>query len=60
MVPWSKSDSRRFTHSANTPKRQRAWSEIADKNLRKGYSEASAIRIANAAVKHVGKGRKKS
>lgn len=54
-MPWSSKDAKRHTKAASSPKRKRAWSEIANKALKSGYSEGSAIRIANTAVKKVKK-----
>lgn len=57
-MPWSSKDSSRHTHAAKTPKQKRAWAEVSNKVLKSGGSEGKAIRIANAAVKQVGKGKK--
>lgn len=50
-MPWSPADAKSKTHSADTAKKKRMWSDIANKLLAKGASEASAIKQANAAVK---------
>jgi hypothetical protein len=42
---------------ASTPKRQRQWSEIANKLLESGASEGSAIRQANGVVRRHSDGR---
>jgi uncharacterized protein YdaT len=52
-MPWKASEASSKTKKANTPKRKRAWRKIANKSLKSGYSEASAIRIANAAIHKV-------
>lgn len=56
-MPWTAKDAKRHTKKANTPAKRRKWSKIANSALRKGSSEGSAIRQANAAVK--GKRRRK-
>lgn len=50
-MPWSPEDARKKTRAANTPKKQRQWAHVADSALKRGASEGSAIRQANAAVK---------
>ncbi len=50
-MPWSPKDATGKTHAADTAKKKRMWAEIANSLLKKGASEASAIRQANAVVK---------
>lgn len=48
-MPWTSSDSSRHKKGLNQTQ-SRAWAEIADKARSSGKSDASAIRIANAAA----------
>lgn len=50
-MPWTPSSSIRFTKKARSKKKKRQWSSTANAVLRRGGSEGSAVRIANAAVK---------
>jgi uncharacterized protein YdaT len=56
-MPWTPKDAKRKTKKASTPKRQRQWSEIANKLLESGASEGSAIRQANGVVRRHSDGR---
>jgi hypothetical protein len=61
-MPWKPSDSKKHTHKADTPTRQRQWADVANSALKGGASEGSAVRQANAAVnkaRRSGSGRKK-
>lgn len=64
-MPWDPGDAKRHTKKATPGKKSRQWSDVADSALKRGQSEGSAIRQANAVVggtaKHGGKkiGRKK-
>lgn len=59
-MPWSPSDGpARHTHKANTPKKKRQWAEVANSALKRGASEGSAVRQANAVVARNRGGRKK-
>lgn len=49
-MPWTAKDATRFTHKANTPRKKRQFSHVANSMLRRGASEGSAIRAANAVV----------
>jgi uncharacterized protein YdaT len=49
-MPWKSKDAQRHTHKANTPKRRRQWAHVANSALRRGLSERSAIRMADAAI----------
>jgi hypothetical protein len=51
MSPWEPSDSKRHTKKADTPKRKRQWSAVANSALASGKSEGTAVRMANAVVK---------
>lgn len=50
-MPWSASDALKHTHKADTPEKQKRWAEIANAAKEKGDTDASAIRIANAAIR---------
>ena len=49
-MPWAADDAERHTKKADTAKRQRMWSEIANSVLTDTGDEGRAIREANAAV----------
>ena len=49
-MPWATDDAERDTKKANSPKRQRMWSEIANSVLTDTGDEGRAIREANAMV----------
>ena len=50
-MPWGPGDAKRHTKKATSPKAQRQWADVADSALKRGQSEGSAIRQANAVVK---------
>lgn len=50
-MPWPPSSASRHTRKANTPSKRRQWSHVANSMLRRGASEGSAVRAANAVVK---------
>ena len=50
-MPWKPSAAKRHTKKATTPKKKRQWSKVANSMLKRGASEGSAVRAANAAVK---------
>jgi hypothetical protein len=49
-MPWKSSDAKRHTKKADTPKKQKQWSDVADSALSRGASEGSAIRQANSFI----------
>lgn len=51
-MPWTESDATRFTKKANTPAKRKRWANVANSALSSGDSEATAIKKANAAIKH--------
>jgi hypothetical protein len=54
-MPWTPKDAKRHTKKANSPKKQRQWSHVADSVLEHGGSEGSAIRQANGVIaRHTG------
>jgi hypothetical protein len=55
-MPWKSSDAKSYTKKANTPTKAKQWSAVANDALKRGASEGSAIRQANAVV---GRSRKK-
>jgi len=50
MAPWAPSDATRHTKKANTAKKKRQFSHVANAVLAKTGDEGRAIREANAAV----------
>jgi hypothetical protein len=54
-MPWDPKDAKRHTKKANTPKKGRQWSDVANSVLKRGGSEGSAIRQANGVVGRRGK-----
>ena len=62
-MPWGSKDAGRHTKKADTPKRQRQWSDVANsvrtREMAKGVSEeqadAKAVRTANGVVKRARK-----
>ena len=50
-MPWAAKDASRFTKKAKSPKAKRQWKDVADSVLKRGESEGSAIKQANAVVK---------
>lgn len=49
-MPWTADDATEHTHKATTAELRRLWASVANEALRRGDSEASAIRQANAVV----------
>lgn len=54
-MPWKGNSARGFTKKASTPKKKRGWAKVANKVKRSGGSDAKAVKIANAAVKRMGR-----
>lgn len=50
-MPWSASDAKLHTKKAKSQKSKRQWSAVANSALKRGASDASAIKQANAVVK---------
>lgn len=50
-MPWNPADATRHDKKADTPKKQRQWSDIADSALARGEDEATAIREANGVLR---------
>ncbi len=50
-MPWTSADATRHTKKATSKIAKRQWSDVADGALKRGASEGSAIRQANAVVK---------
>ena len=57
-MPWKPSDVSGKTKKANTPKKKRQWSKIANKLLKEGKPEGQAIREASGVVKRLYGGKK--
>ena len=52
-MPWDENDGpKRHTKKANTPAKRKQWADTANAVREKTGDEASAVRIANAAVKN--------
>jgi uncharacterized protein YdaT len=49
-MPWNPSDAPSHTKKARSPSAKRQFAAVANKTLKAGASEGSAIRQANAAV----------
>ena len=49
-MPWESKDAPSHTKEADTAKKKRQWSHVANAALGKGASESSAIKQANAVV----------
>jgi hypothetical protein len=58
-MPWQPKEAKRKTHKANTPKKQRQWSDVANSVLAKTGDEGRAVREANAVVKRNHSGQRK-
>ena len=50
-MPWTMQDALKKTKKANTSSRKKMWAKVANSVLKRGGGDASAVRIANAAVK---------
>jgi hypothetical protein len=58
-MPWTPSSGpKRHTKKANTPKKRRQWSHVANAILAKSGNEGQAIREANAVVARHNKAKK--
>jgi uncharacterized protein YdaT len=55
-MPWTPEDAGGKTKKANTPKKRRQWSHIANGALERGASEQSAIMQASGVLKKKGVG----
>jgi len=49
-MPWKVTDAKKHTKKASTPKKRRMWRDVANGALKRGASDSSAIRQANAVV----------
>ena len=59
-MPWESKDAPRHTKRAKSAKAKRQWRHVANSMLERGYSEARAIRAANATVKRRGRRSRRS
>jgi hypothetical protein len=51
IMPWTGADASRHTKKAQSSKKKKTWSKVANSVLRKTGNEGRAIREANAVVK---------
>jgi len=60
-MPWKSNDGpSRHTKKANTPAKKKQWASTANSVLEKTGDEATAIKVANSAVKkHPSKGKRR-
>lgn len=49
-MPWDPDDASKHTKKAKSPKAKRQFADVANSALKRGASEGSAIRQANAVV----------
>jgi hypothetical protein len=49
-MPWQPSDAKNHDKAANTPAKQRQWSDIANSVLRRTGDEGRAVREANGVI----------
>lgn len=49
-MPWTSGDAQSHTSKANTPKKQRAWSAVANSVLERTGNDAAAVRAANGVI----------
>lgn len=49
-MPWDPGDALRHTKKADSSRKKRVWAKVANEALKRGASDASAIRQANAVV----------
>jgi hypothetical protein len=54
-MPWTPNQAQEHNRGADTKKKKKVWSEVANKILRETGDEGRAVRIANHAVSNVGK-----
>ena len=50
-MPWKPSEAKKHDRKANTPKKKRMWSHVANSMLKRTGDDAAAIRAANSVVK---------
>lgn len=50
-MPWGPGNAHSKTHAANTPKKKRQWSDVANSVLKSTGDEGRAVREANGVVK---------
>lgn len=59
-MPWSPSDAQRHTKKADTEKKRRLWSDIANDVYERTGKGSDAIKAANAAVNRASQTKRKS
>jgi hypothetical protein len=50
-MPWTSREAKKHDRKANTPKKRRMWSHVANSVLKRTGSDAAAVRAANGVVK---------
>ncbi len=50
-MPWEPSSAHEHDKKANTPKKKKEWSAVANSVLKKTGDDAKAVRIANGVIK---------
>ena len=50
-MPWTAKSAKKHSKKANTPKKKRQWSKVANAVLKKTGNEGLAVRIANGVIK---------
>ena len=58
-MPWTPKDAAGKTKKANSPKKRRQWSKIANKLLKSGVPEGKAIQEASGTIKRLYGGKDK-
>lgn len=56
-MPWKPGEATEKTKKAKSPKAKRQWAHVANSMLKRGESEGSAVKAANAAVAKRKKGK---
>ena len=54
-MPWKSSDAQRHSKKADSPRSQRIWKDVANRELKRSGNEGRAVRIANYVVKRQSK-----
>ncbi len=53
-MPWTPADAERHDKKADTPKKQRQWSDVANGELKRTGDDSLAIRAANGVIARYG------
>lgn len=54
-MPWKSSSAKRFTRKAKSAVAKRQWMHVANSMMRRGMTEARAVRAANSVIKRRGR-----